>query len=228
MKTAILIPLQQELHLLVQALEQAGLNGRKSGLGNLEVFEFRDLSFLVAQGGHGKTQFGIQAQYLLSQLPKVELLVYAGAAGALSTSLSLGDIVAATETVEHDYNLKFVSRPPPRFTSPPQVIDTLRRLPKTGLGFGLHFGAIASGDEDIVTAARNRELAQSTGCIAVAWEGAGGARASQFNQKSYLELRGITDTANRHAAADFETHLAIAMANLAQVIVQWQVLIRQT
>jgi adenosylhomocysteine nucleosidase len=60
------------------------------------------------------------------------------------------------------------------------------------------------------------------GSIAVAWEGAGGARACKFNKKYYLELRGVTDTANHQAAADFEVNLEKAMHNLAQVIVQWR------
>lgn len=221
-KTAILTPLQEELFVLINTLEQLGLKRHRLCIGYLEVFEFHELDLLVALGGHGKTQFGIQSQYLLCQLPQIELLVCAGAAGALSSELEIGDIVAANETVEHDYDLKFVSRSLPRFSGTPQVIDTLKKLPKTELGFRLHFGSIASGDEDIVTIERRQQLARLTDCIAVAWEGAGGARSSQFAQKQYIELRGITDTANHNAPADFEVNLATAIANLATLVVQWQ------
>ena len=124
-KTAILTALEEELFILVNALEQFGLKKHRLDLGKMEIFEFHELDLLLALGGHGKTQFGVQSQYLLCQLPQLELLVCAGAAGALSNDLEVGDIVAATETVEHDYNLKFVSRPLPRFTGTPQVIDTL-------------------------------------------------------------------------------------------------------
>ena len=61
-----------------------------------------------------------------------------------------------------------------------------------------------------------------TDCLAVAWEGAGGARACQFNQKYYLELRGITDTANHQAAIDFEANLMRAMDSLAEVVIRWK------
>ncbi|AFY97024.1 5'-methylthioadenosine/S-adenosylhomocysteine nucleosidase [Chamaesiphon minutus] len=221
-ETAILTPLEEELFALVNALEQFGFKKHKSLLGSLEIFEFHELNLLLALGGHGKTQFGVQSQYLLCQLPQVELLICAGAAGALSNELEIGDIVAATATVEHDYNLKFVNRPLPRFTGTPQVIDTLKQLPRTEWDFRLHFGLIASGDEDVVTVERGQELAYLTGCVAVAWEGVGGARSSQFAQKQYVELRGITDTANHCAAADFEVNLASAMFNLAKLIVRWQ------
>jgi adenosylhomocysteine nucleosidase len=222
MKTAILAPLQEELAFLVAELEKFGLQKREIRLGRLDVFEFSEIDLLVTYGGHGKTQFSIQSQYLLCQVPQIQLLVCAGAAGALTSSLNVGDVVVATETVEHDYNLKFVSRPLPRFAGDPQVIEVLQNLPQSNLAFSVHFGAVASGDEDIVDAARGQEVMNLTNCIAVAWEGAGGARACKFNEKYYIELRGVTDTANHQAAADFEANLVIAMHNLAEVIVRWR------
>jgi adenosylhomocysteine nucleosidase len=221
MKIAILTPLQEELPILVGRLEQFGLQKREIRLSNLGIFEFGEADLLVACGGHEKAQFGIQAQYLLCQDPQIHLLVCAGAAGALSKSLEIGDIVVATETVEHDYNLRFVSRPLPRFAGNSQVIETLKKLPTPNLDCLIHFGAVASGDEDIVDVVRGQELANLTDCIAVAWEGAGGARASNFSEKRYIELRGVTDTANHTAAADFEVNLETAMSNLAQLIVLW-------
>ncbi|KJH72378.1 acyltransferase [Aliterella atlantica CENA595] len=220
MQTAILTPLEEELSALVFYWEQLGLKKQKLYLGSLEAFEFSELGLLAARGGHGKAQFGIQSQFLLCQMPQIELLVCAGAAGALSNMLAIGDIVVASETIEHDYNLKFVSRPLPRFLGDPQAIAALQSLP--AFDFQIQCGAIASGDEDIVTVARGKELKQSTGCIAVAWEGAGGARACNFSQKRYIELRGITDTANCNAAADFAVNLTLAMSNLAQAIAHWQ------
>jgi adenosylhomocysteine nucleosidase len=223
MKTAILTPLQEELTILVGGLEQFGLQKREVQSGSLNIFEFSEVDLLVACGGHGKTQFGIQAQYLLCQVPQIQLLVCAGAAGALSNVLNVGDVIIATETVEHDYNLKFVSRPLPRFAGSPQVIKVLQNLPQTDSTFSMHFGAVASGDEDVVDAARSQELRNLTDCLAVAWEGAGGARACKFSEKCYVELRGITDTANHQAVEDFEANLVTAMTNLAQVIIQWKV-----
>jgi adenosylhomocysteine nucleosidase len=222
MKTAILTPLQEELAILVAELEQFGLQKREFRLNSLDIFEFSEIDLLVAHGGHGKTQFGIQAQYLLCQVPQIQLLICAGVAGALSKSLNVGDVVVATETVEHDYNLKFVNRPLPRFAGDHQIIKILQNLPQTHLAFSIHFGAVASGDEDIVDTARGQELVNLTDCIAVAWEGAGGARACKFSQKYYIEMRGVTDTANHQAVADFEANLVTAMHNLAQIIVRWR------
>jgi adenosylhomocysteine nucleosidase len=57
----------------------------------------------------------------------------------------------------------------------------------------------------------------------VAWEGAGGARACAFSQVPFVEIRGITDTADHNAASSFETNLALAMGNIAQLLVAWHI-----
>lgn len=90
------------------------------------------------------------------------------------------------------------------------------------MDFSIYFGGVASGDEDVVTPARRQELSELTGCIVVAWEGAGGARACKFSQKRYIELRTVTDTADHTAPEDFERNLATAMGNLANFVIQWQ------
>jgi adenosylhomocysteine nucleosidase len=86
----------------------------------------------------------------------------------------------------------------------------------------VHYGIVASGDEDIITTDRATALREATGAIAVAWEGAGGARASLFNALPFLELRGVTDTANHEAPADFHKNLRSVMANLAAFVMAWR------
>ena len=54
--------------------------------------------------------------------------------------------------------------------------------------------------------------------FAVAWEGAGGARAAEFSGVPYLEIRGISDGADSDAATNFREYLPLAMKNIATVI----------
>ena len=218
MKTAIITPLCAELFILSEALENLGLKKREFHLEAIEIVEFQEIDLLLALGGHGKTQFGIQSQYIFARLPQIEILVCAGAAGALCSTVQVGDLVVATETVEHDYNLQFVNRPLPRFTGDSETIDVLQKIQlETESDFSVYFDAVASGDEDVVTPARRQELAKLTGCMVVAWEGAGGARACKFNQKRYIELRAVTDTADHTAIEDFRRNLT-----LANFVIQWQ------
>jgi Phosphorylase superfamily len=50
----------------------------------------------------GKVQFAIQTQHVLDVRRTWEVVVCAGAAGALSDGLAVGYVVVATEAVEHD------------------------------------------------------------------------------------------------------------------------------
>ena len=149
------------------------------------------------------------------------MAVCAGAAGALADEVCVGDVVAATTTVEHDYNNKFSKRPDPSFDGAASVIADLKRHSWSDHGFGVYFGVVASGDEDVVDDERRRALHASTGALAVAWEGAGGARACRFSKIPFIEIRGVTDAANESAASDFESNLEVAMGNVATVISSW-------
>jgi adenosylhomocysteine nucleosidase len=80
---------------------------------------------------------------------------------------------------------------------------------------------VASGDEDVVDAARRRALHQKTEALAVAWEGAGGARACAFSCVPFVEIRGVTDEADHSAPADFQKNLKMAMSNVAVLITSW-------
>jgi adenosylhomocysteine nucleosidase len=126
-----------------------------------------------------------------------------------------------TTTVEHDYNSKFNKRPLPRFDGAQTVIAELRRVSSSSDAFRVQFGTVASGDEDVIETERRRTLHQSTGALVVAWEGAGGARACTFSNVPFVEIRGVTDTANRNAPSDFEANLELAMNNVATLITSW-------
>ncbi len=189
-------------------------------MGRLPVARFPELNVTLARGGTGKAQFAIQTQHLLDADGKWELVICAGAAGALADDLGVGNVIVATAIVEHDFNNKFSQSALPRFDSAPFAVDALRRTPASG-PFGVHFGIIASGDEDVVDDKRRNMLGEDTGAMAVAWEGAGGARACAFSHVPFVEIRGITDTANHHAPADFERNLETAMNSVAVLITSW-------
>jgi adenosylhomocysteine nucleosidase len=84
--------------------------------------------------------------------------------------------------------------------------------------YQVHIGAIASGDEDIIDPDRAGELFAKTSALAVAWEGAGAARASHFNKIPYLEIRAITDSADKNATEDFRKNIKLGMTHTADFL----------
>jgi adenosylhomocysteine nucleosidase len=219
MTLLVMTPLDEEFTYLERSITSAGYLSKSVRVGPIRTTKFVDLGVTMAHGGHGKTQMGVQTRYLLDRLDGINSVVCAGAAGAISGSLAVGDVVAATLTIEHDYQLKFVTRPLPAFPGDSGLLKRLERVEHRD-GFGLFFGFVASGDEDVIDLQRGADLAEATGAMAVAWEGAGAARACTFTDVPFLELRGITDTANHDAPADFETNLEVAMANIGTVLIE--------
>ena len=221
MNKLVVTPMKEELDFLLQSCTKRGFHAEGPTIGKLPVVQFPDLGVTLAQGGLGKAQFALQTHHLLDTRSNWDLIICAGAAGALVDGVCVGDVVVATTTVEHDYNNKFNKRTLPKFDGARTAIANLRSASQSANVFSVHFGPIASGDEDVVETERKRALHKSTGALAVAWEGAGGARACAFNRIPFVEIRGVTDTADHNAASDFEENLEVAMRNLATLITCW-------
>ncbi|HXD12066.1 MAG TPA: 5'-methylthioadenosine/S-adenosylhomocysteine nucleosidase [Anaerolineales bacterium] len=216
----IVTPLRDEYDDLQQSLSALGLRSQKDKIGKLDVDRFPAIHVALAHGGHGKTQFGIQTQHLLDHA-SFDLVICAGAAGAIDPAVKIGDLIVSTTIVEHDYNNKFSVKPKPQFHGDAKSIEQLRALNFTDADFSVHFGIMAGGDEDVIDLVRGKELRELHSASAVAWEGIGGARACAFSNIPYLELRGATDTANHEAPAVFNVNLKTVMKNIAFLLYEW-------
>jgi adenosylhomocysteine nucleosidase len=216
----VVTPLQEEYTDLHESLSVLGLKSYAERIGRLAVYCFPDINVTLARGGHGKTQFGIQTQYLLDH-KTFDLVICAGAAGSLAPEVRVGDVIVATSTLEHDYNLKFAIRPKPSFAGDAKNIERIKGLDLSDADFPVHFGIMAGGDEDVIETTRGAELYEAYHALAVAWEGVGGARACAFSEVPYLEIRGATDTANHEAPVVFDVNLKIVMKNIAFLLHRW-------
>jgi adenosylhomocysteine nucleosidase len=216
----IVTPLREEYNDLYQSLSTLGLQSHTERIGKLDTYCFPKINVTLARGGHGKTQFGIQTQHLLDHA-KFDLVICAGAAGALAPEVKVGDVIIATSTLEHDYNNKFSNRPKPQFAGDIKSIEQIQALNLSSADFKVHFGTMAGSDEDVIDLQRGAELRELWDALAVAWEGVGGARASAFSDVPYLEIRGATDTANHEAPVVFYINLKIVMKNIAFLLYKW-------
>ena len=221
LRTLVITPMEEErAHFALRCYEQE-YRSIEAVAGRLSTLEFPELDLILARGGTGKVQFAVQTQHLLESGIEPDLVLCVGAAGSLVDSLDVGDIVVGTTTVEHDVREGFVDNPLPRFDAEEFIINSLSKVPTDELDFEVHYGVVASGDEDIVSQERKLNLHQATGAIAVGWEGAGGARACRFSGVPFVEIRGITDSADEGAASDFEQNLALAVGNVALFLIDW-------
>lgn len=222
MATLIVTPLRKEFDVLVGVLRDGGYVHDTARFGRVALVTFPALATTVAVSGHGKAQSAAQTQYVLDRVARMDVVILAGVSGGLHSDLKPGDVVIGTDTVEHDFRARINPRPSPAFACDALVVDALRDVSGRAVWpFGIHFGTIASGDEDVIASDRARELAETTGAHCVAWEGAGVARACLLNDLGFVEIRGITDAADAGAPADFARHLEAATANVAAVLLRW-------
>jgi adenosylhomocysteine nucleosidase len=218
--TLIVTPLKAEYIYLAEGISFLGFESFQDKIGKLDALRFPKLNLTLARGGHGKTDYAIHTQYLLDHSNN-KVLICAGAAGALSPNIVIGDVIVATSTIEHDYHEKFSIQTKPEFFGHNESISRIKSLKTPNAKFNIHFGVMASGDEDVIDIQRGEVLHQLHGAFAVAWEGAGGARACAFNEVPYLEVRGITDNGDHSAPEAFEANLKKAIHNIAHILVQF-------
>ncbi len=220
MRILALTPIRDEFNALTTTLNRFGFVSYGRSTGRMPFASYLGGTLVVAQGGLGKAQFGIQAQHAIDTMRDRDMVICAGSAGGLSDDLKIGDVVVATETVEHDFKWGILSgKPLPRFPGDQKSIAMLEsELPMMEESFDVHFGIVASGDEGIVDPKRASELRVDTGAIAVAWEGAGGARAAEFSDLPFLEVRGISDGAGEDATSEFHENLPQAVQNVAVIV----------
>ncbi len=219
MTVAALIPTAGEYEAFVSAMESLGHRAEPVSVGRMACLSYWDGRLIAALGGLGKVDFAVRTLHLIEQGPPLDGVVCLGTCGALSPALAIGDVVVATETVEHDFNRKLTEGPIPRFESDPALLAAFRdsesSLPD---GVSVAYGVIASGDEGIDSSARARELMDRTGGIVAAWEGAGGAKACDFAGVPYIEVRCVSDLADEDAMTDYVENTPPAMGNLARLI----------
>ncbi len=212
----IVSPLKKEFKALVIGIHRLGFTFKESQTGRLPFVEFTELNLVCSIGGHGKSQFALQTQHLISHFKNISRVICAGTGGSLLESVKPLDVVVGTKTIEHDYHEKFSVQPNPEFLGCKKTLNLFSD--KKGPSFRTHFGPIASGDEDIIDLMRAQTIHKKTGALIVAWEGAGGARAAAFHNLPYLEIRAASDSSNQNTAQDFNLNLPQAMDNIAQVI----------
>jgi adenosylhomocysteine nucleosidase len=88
----VLAPDPNGAEALVSGFNRRGIHHEDIRLGVLNCVSLPSLDMVLAVGGNGKTQFGIQAQYLLDRCDRTELLACVGAAGRLTEQIQIGRV----------------------------------------------------------------------------------------------------------------------------------------
>src|SRR3979490_3052447 len=110
----LLAPDIVEVEGLLQGFTRRGISHQEVQVGALKCMSLSSIDVLLSTGGNGKSQYGVQAQYLIARRPAPQPSLCAGVSGLLTDAVEIGALVVATATVEHDYKERFNPEPLPQ------------------------------------------------------------------------------------------------------------------
>ncbi|MDA8437641.1 MAG: 5'-methylthioadenosine/adenosylhomocysteine nucleosidase [Propionibacterium sp.] len=172
----------------------------------------------VATCGVGKVNAAL-AVAALAQAGVTEA-VFTGVAGGVAPGLRVGDLVVATDLVQHDVDLTALGRPRGELLGEPfawpadpelaaRVLDAARAAATGSTGRVLQ-GRIASGDQFVADRDHGREIHTVFGALCTEMEGAAFAQACTGYRIAFAVVRAISDTADGDAPSDFPSFLTRA------------------
>lgn len=204
----------------------------------VKIFSHNGKELWLAKCGIGLVNAGIITAIILDQV-QIDGVILFGVAGALTSNLMIGDLVIATNVIQHDSVFsgddgEELMAPGKPYVSVPQK-DRKNPFYKTDAGFRNWIkqesqtisefkyveGAVLSGSEFVGSAERKLQLARKvTGAIAVEMESAAIAQVTNEFGVPFAVLKTIADrlNANKSISNDYNQFIGRASANAAQVM----------
>ncbi len=231
-RIALIGAMQEELSAVLALMPDAQVEsvaGRQFWLGQLNGH-----AVVAVLSGIGKVAAAITATVLIEKY-QVQGILFTGVAGGLASHAKRGDVVVATELLQHDMNASPLF---PKYEVPLlgrarfQTDDTMTRclvesaaqaLPKAKL----HTGLIVSGDQFVSSASESRRLqSEILDALAVEMEGAALAQVCHAYGIPLAVVRTLSDRADDSAHHDFvqfvkEVASQYSAAIVSEFLRQW-------
>ena len=234
MTTAILSALAQEQQGLIELLTNPVLVKRAGR--DFWCGELQGRRVVLALSKIGKVAAATTATTLIEAFG-ASRIVFTGVAGGVGPGVQVGDVVVATDFVQHDmdaspifprYHMPLYGRS--RFDCDGVLTALLLEATHAGLigvreGAGVHSGLIASGDRFVSGAAESQVLqdallAAGFAPLAVEMEGAAVAQVCFDYGVPFAAMRTISDRADDQAHLDFSTFVTEVASGYALAIIQ--------
>jgi len=225
---AIVSALHDELRALLPLVEAARVvehAGRRFHLGTLH-----GRPAVLVLSGIGKVAAALTAALLVERFGVAELL-FTGVAGGLHPDVAVGDVVVATELLQHDmdasplfprYEIPLTGRA--RFAVDAGRCAALADAARHAVpGARVHCGLVISGDVFVHRPAHGAALRDALpDALAVEMEGAALAQACCDMGVPYAVLRAISDRADAAAPTDFTRFVAeVASVYTRDIVGRW-------
>lgn len=152
-------------------------------------------------------------------------IISVGTAGALAPKLGIGDVIIVDRAVQHDIDASPVGFPRGTIPFEQQSVwsadETLVRSAAHAIsacGYSVIIGAICSGERFVADGTEKLWLRKQFGGTCIDMETGAIAQACAKLGIPWFGIRIISDGADRGAAVDFQSSLALASDRIAQII----------
>lgn len=173
---------------------------------------------VVVQCGIGKVCAAMCAQAMIDRF-EVGAIINTGVAGGLDSALAVGDLVVATDAVQHDFDLTAFgyargympsaagdTASPTRYRADEQLAEHFCRAAAGVMTSGKVIrGTVVSGDIFVDDTALKQTLIRTYHAAAAEMEGAAIAQVAAANHIPFAIVRAISDLAEGGATVSFDT-----------------------
>ena len=184
--------------------------------------EYNNLELIIAHSKIGKV-FSTMTTTIMIEHFGADTLIFTGVAGGLQ-NMQVGDIMAATATVQHDVDITAFGYSMGHIPSSEVKIKTSEFLLKSvqkvarDLDIDLKSGVIATGDQFIHNAAKKDFIVEEFDALAIEMEGASVNLVCNELGVPSLILRSISDAADGNAPDNFDEFAIMAAKRSARLV----------
>ncbi|MCH4890958.1 5'-methylthioadenosine/adenosylhomocysteine nucleosidase [Acidaminobacter sp. JC074] len=184
-----------------------------------------DKETVVVTCGIGKVNAAVCTQILIDNF-KVDKIINVGIAGGLNKDIYPGDIVVATNLVQHDMDVRFFGDPLgqiPRldtfdFKCDEDLVKIAKRAIENLEDSKAYTGRIVSGDQFVSVAEHQKFLGEHFDAFACEMEGASIGQVCYLNSMPFVVIRSISDNAINGSHMDYETFAPLAIKNSVAIL----------
>lgn len=197
---------------------------------SMEFFEgkLNGATVVVVRAGVGKVNAACCTQVLIN-LFQVKCVINTGIAGSLQAKIDIGDIVLATDAVEHDMDAAVFGYVPGQIPGMEvhsfMADEELRRIAKESCekvnsDISVYEGRVVTGDQFISSKEKKAWLVETFEGFCTEMEGAAIAHVAYLNEIPFLIVRAISDKADDSAQVDYPSFEAKAIEHSVRLIVE--------
>ena len=184
---------------------------------------------VLVKSGIGKVNAARTTQVLIQNF-NVECIINVGAAGAISQSLGIGDILIAESCVQHDFDLTafghkkgYIAGIGDEIKCDLNLVANLKKILNNSSkkNYNVKMGIVSSGDIFCTDENMKNKIRSKFNADVVDMECAAIAQVAYLDKIPFISVRCISDIPNGNNYSTFDENLQLAASRCAQILLEF-------